>query len=163
MKATDHRSLLIAELDPVRSDLQEVFPRIRDEDLGWAPSLGMRTIHGQFVELIATERGVMGRILGTEAGDPKEEDAPLWAEKTVAGQISLLNETRDQTLAWIRAASEEELARTIALSEGFREYLRLTEVPASELIRFIARHESYHAGQMVSYLWARGDNPYDWE
>lgn len=163
MESSSTRMRLIAELESVRSDLEEVFPRLKDSDLGWAPSPGMRTIHGQFVEIIATERSAMDSIMGREPGDPDEEDAPLWAAQTVSGQIELLNETRQQTLAWIHQSSDAVLEDIIEVSEGFQSYLRLAEVPASELIRYIARHESYHAGQLVSYLWARGDDPYSWE
>ena len=34
--------------------------------------------------------------------------------------------------------------------------------PISEVLRSIATHESYHTGQLITYLWMRGDNPYEW-
>lgn len=155
-----HHDLIRAELASVRSDLAETFSHLSDEFLDWAPAPGMRTVHGQFVEIISTERSVVDRIKGEPRRDPDEEDAPLWAEKTVAGLIALLEETRADTL---RTLESVDLDQPVEINAGFASYLGLDPVPASELFRFIARHESYHAGQLVSYLWARGSDPYSWD
>lgn len=152
-----------AELDSVRSDLAETFPHLRDELLDWAPAAGMRTVQGQFVELISTERSITDRISGAPRVDPDEADAPLWATKTVSGLIALLDATRADTKAILDSMDAAALERPVEISAGFADYLGLNSVPVGELLRFIARHESYHAGQMVSYLWSRGIDPYSWD
>lgn len=149
-----------AELASVRSDLAETFSHLSDDLLDWAPAPGMRTIHGQFVEIISTERSIVNRITGAPRRDPDEEDAPLWSTKSVSGLIALLDETRATTLDALESTA---LDAAIEVHPSFAEYLGLSPVPAGELFRFIARHESYHAGQLVSYLWARGDDPYRWD
>ncbi len=157
------KELLRAQLHSVRSDLVETYPHLNDDLLPWAPAEGMRTVQGQFVEMISTERALLDRLQGKESGNPDEEDAPLWAAKTVAELVKMLDETRALTLQLLDQTSEEELHAQVKVSAGFAGYLGLETVTAAALFSFIARHESYHAGQMVSYLWSRGDNPYDWD
>ena len=152
-----------AELDSVRTDLAETFPRLSDDLLEWAPAEGMRTVQGQFVELISTERSITERIKGAPRIDVEEADAPLWQTRTISGLIALLEEARADTLAVLDGMDDTELERPVQISAGFADYLGLNPVPVGELLRFIARHESYHAGQLVSYLWARGNDPYSWD
>lgn len=152
-----------AALDSVRTDLAETFPHLSDDLLDWAPAKGMRTIHGQFIELISTERSVTDRIKGTPRQDPDEADAPLWSTRTMAELLALLDETRADTLALLSSLGEDGLENEVEISSGFADYLGLHPATAGELLRFIVRHESYHAGQLVSYLWARGNDPYGWD
>jgi len=161
-EVTTHR-LIRASLSSVRKELAEVFPRLTDDMLPWAPAEGMRTVQGQFVEIISTEVAIVERLQGVPAGAADERDAPLWALKTVDELIAKLNEVRETTLRFLDGLDEEGLGAPAAnISEGFQDWLELKPVPVSELLRFIARHESYHAGQLVSYLWSRGDDPYSW-
>lgn len=155
--------MLRAQLDSVRTDLAETYPHLTDELLPWAPAEGMRTVQGQFVEMISTERALLDRLQGKQSGNPDEEDAPLWAAKSVAVLVKMLDETRTETLQLLDGKTDEELHQTVKVSPGFAAYLGLENVTAAALFSFIARHESYHAGQLVSYLWARGENPYDWD
>lgn len=157
------KEMLRSQLDSVRSDLVETYPHLTDDLLPWAPAEGMRTVQGQFVEMISTERAITTRLQGKESGNPDEEDAPLWAAKTVDELVKMLDETRALTLQLLDQTSEEDLHAQVKVSAGFAEYLGLETVTAAALFSFIARHESYHAGQLVSYLWSRGDNPYDWD
>lgn len=157
------KEMLRAQLDSVRSDLVETYPHLSDDLLPWAPAEGMRTVQGQFVEMISTERAITTRLQGKESRNPDEEDAPLWAAKTVDELVKMLDETRALTLQLLDQTSEEDLHAQVKVSTGFAEYLGLETVSAAALFSFIARHESYHAGQLVSYLWSRGDNPYDWD
>jgi uncharacterized damage-inducible protein DinB len=39
---------------------------------------------------------------------------------------------------------------------------QLATLPRAELVLNIADHEYYHVGQLTSYPWFRGDNPYHW-
>ena len=73
-----------------------------------------------------------------------------------------MDSIRADTLAYIDSLTEDELLEPIACPERWWEALRLTECPISEILRNIAAHEWYHTGQLVSYLWMRGDDPYSW-
>lgn len=159
----NQHSTIRAALDSVRSDLVETYPHLTDDLLDWAPREGMRTVQGQFVELISTERSITDRIKGDPRQDVDEADASLWATRTVSGLIALLDETRADTLALLDSMDEVGLDRPVEISASFADYLGLHPATVGELLRFIARHESYHAGQLVTYLWTRGNDPYAWD
>ncbi len=156
------RELIMANLSSVRKDLHEVLARIQDGMLDWAPTEGMRTIKGQFVEILATEQNVCERLQGLPRRTYQEVEAPFLALTHVQDFTAELGEVRSATLSLLEALGDQELSAAAAVSEAFAEYVDLEVVPKSELFRFIARHESYHTGQLTSYLWSCGDNPYDW-
>lgn len=154
------RELVRAQLGSVRAELMEAWEMVEDGFLDWAPTEGMRTVRGQVVEILGTEISTVDFILGRDSGEPEVVDGALFEVAGVEAYQDELDRVRAETL---EALDRVELEGTVDVSEGFREYLGLEAVTASELFRFLARHESYHAGQLVSYLWARGLNPYDWE
>ncbi len=160
----DNRELIRLQLASVRSDLAETFPRLTDDLLDYAPGAGMRTVHGQFVEILATEVSLQIVISGEPRRDYTEIEQPFLDIRTIAGLIQVSNDTRAKTLALLDACNDDDLNANVQVSESFASWLGTPrEVPKSELFRHIARHESYHAGQLVSYLWARGDDPYQWD
>lgn len=152
-----------ALLDSTRTELAEVFPHLTDADFDWAPAPGMRTIQGQFVEIIGTEIALQQVAKNHPRRSSAEVDAELFELKTVGAMIEKLTQVRRETLEFLANASENQLAAPVTISQGFKQYLELEEIPASELIRHIGRHEAYHTGQLMSYLWAKGNNPYDWD
>jgi uncharacterized damage-inducible protein DinB len=160
----DNRELIRLQLASVRSDLAETFPRLGDDLLDYAPGAGMRTVHGQFVEILATEVSVQIVIAGEPRRDYAEIEQPFLELRTILGLIQGTDATRAKTLELLDACTDENLNANVQVSESFASWLGTPrEVPKSELFRHIARHESYHAGQLVSYLWARGDDPYGWD
>lgn len=159
----DDRELIILQLASVRADLAETFPRLSDDLLDYAPGPGMRTVHGQFVEILATEVSLQIVIKGEPRRDYAEIEKPFLEMRSIPALVKAAEDVRAVTLDLIASHSDADLAGTVQVSPGFAEWLGTgTNVPKSELFRHIARHESYHAGQLVSYLWARGDDPYKW-
>ena len=75
--------------------------------------------------------------------------------------LNALIEVRRGTLECLEGLTEAELAADVTLPQWYGAYW-LSPGPCGEHFRNIAEHEFYHAGQLMSYLWARGDNPYDW-
>ena len=78
------------------------------------------------------------------------------------GLIDQLNATRNQTLTYLDSLAEADLSEPILVPQHWFESLGLGIVPRREMITSIALHEWYHTAQLVSYLWARGDDPYSW-
>lgn len=154
--------MLKARLALVREDLEEVLGRLSEDDLDWAPTPGMRTVRGQLVEIAATERQLLTWM--TERRQISFEEAEDFGSDaaTLAGLKRVLNDRRAQTLAYLDSLTEDELEAPFPFPERWFEALRQPLAPRSEAIRSIAQHEWYHTGQLVSYLWARGDNPYKW-
>ncbi len=154
-------SSLLAALKSVRLELNEGLDHV-SEDMGdYAPSPGMRTVKGQMVEILVTEADLLARIIGGEGTDPSLDDAlKLLPVKDLR---DMLDKAREETVAVLTQAGDEGLTREVDVSEGFRNYLGLEKVTVGDLFWHLVRHESYHSGQLHSYLWAKGDNPYDWD
>jgi uncharacterized damage-inducible protein DinB len=157
---TDH---IRSSLSSTRTELAEIFPHISDDMLDWAPAEGMRTIGGQFAEIMGTEVSIVERLSGKPRRPYPEIEAEFSDLNTVATNVAKLTEVRESTLELLRSLSEEQLSSFADVSDGTKAYMELDEIPVSEMFRYLIRHESYHTGQLVSYLWARGNNPYSWD
>lgn len=155
--------LIRASLNSTRTELAEVFPHLSDEILGSAPAPGMRTFQGQLVEIIGTEISIGEGLMGKPKRAYSEIEQELWELRTVGELTAKLTEVRSSTLLFLSSLTEGQLDATTEVSAGFANYLELESVTIGEMLRFIVRHEAYHTGQLVSYLWARGNDPYTWD
>ncbi|MEZ0326023.1 MAG: DinB family protein [Fimbriimonas sp.] len=154
--------LLIGRLDTARADLEEVIGRLKDEMLPWAPTEGMRTIKGQLEEIGATELQIMVSVREQRALSYKEASTFAGSASTVEELHRSLDEIRAETLAYLNSLSVADLEAPTSFPIDWFESLGLPETPLHEAFRSLAQHEWYHTGQLVSYLWARGDDPYKW-
>jgi uncharacterized damage-inducible protein DinB len=156
------KNLIRASLASVRAELMEAVSRLSDDLLSWAPAPGMRTCQGQLVEILSTEHDLLSRLRG-ESVDFRATEDRYRAMSTLTELTDALHALRAETLSMLDSATEEWANADAGVSASFAEWLQLPTVPRIEIFRLIARHESYHAGQIVSYLWARGDDPYSWD
>ncbi len=155
------RELVLARLEKVREGLDEAIGRLRDDFLDWAPTEGMRTVRDQLLEIAGTEIQLLAKLRGEPDISWEETDARTDAS-SLAGLKKGLETARNDTLSFIDSASDEQLESPAGIPAGWHESLGLTDAPVGEVLRGLAQHEAYHTGQLVSYLWARGDNPYKW-
>ena len=155
--------LIRASLKSTRAELAEVFPHLTDDILDWSPTPGMRTIKGQIVEILGTEESIVARLMGKPRRPFSEVEADFVVLERTSDFIGKLAEVRAVTLCFLDSLSCEQLDLPVDLPDDYRSYLDLDVVPVSEMLRFLVRHESYHTGQLVSYLWARGNDPYTWD
>lgn len=120
----------------------------------------MRTAGGLIQEIASTEQHTIQFLTEGNPGDYGSLfDSNLgesWED-----YLRLLKEARDRTLAWLETWNEKALAEELRLPKGWDE-MGFATLPRSELILNIAAHEAYHTGQLVSYLWTSGSDPYDW-
>ena len=154
---------LKARFSLVRSDLDEVIARLSDDDLSFAPREGMRTIGGQLAEIAGTEIQVLGYLRDGKHIPWEESNDFGERARSLEGMKAALNEVRQATLDYLDSLTEEQLERPIPMPKGWFESLESDAVPPSEVFRSIAQHEWYHVGQLVSYQWYRGDDPYKWQ
>jgi len=155
------RKLIEARLAFVRKELAEVLNHLQQDFMTWAPAEGMRTVGGQLIEIAGSELQVLivmkeGRYITDD--EVKER---LGDKDNLNILLDFLSRVRHETLAYLASLSDKDLTEEIALT-GWHESIGLPTVPRSEIFRGIAQHETYHTGQLVSYLWTRGDNPYKW-
>jgi len=153
-------TLIKARLATVRRDLEESLGRLTADMMGWAPEERMRTVAGQLVEIVSTEMQLMTLL--------REDRWITDAEaRTIIGDCDdLLNlrravdGVRKETLAYLSLLSEAELAEEVEFGGGWFGSLGLSTIPRAEVFVNVADHEWYHVGQLTSYRWARGINPY---
>lgn len=161
MPHTRHQ-LLEARLKTARYDMSQILPRITREMLDWAPAPGVRTIAGQLVEVAATELQLITQLRdGRWINDAAAEeiigdcmDLPTLHRALVA--------FRDQTLAYLHSLTPEQLEEEVEFGAGWFGSLGLPTIPRAEVFINVADHEWYHWGQLTTYLWIRGDDPYTW-
>ena len=153
--------LLKARFNLTGKFLQQVIDRLKDEDLPWSPALGMRTIRNQLLEIADKERETLKWI---QTGTWPDDDPPTFDEESASLEEikSKIASLRKATFMYIDSLTESELHRLHPAPEGWWEALRLTECPVHEILRNISAHEWYHTGQLLVYLWSRGDDPETW-
>ena len=74
----------------------------------------------------------------------------------------MLNDVRQGTLAFLDSLTDDELSEEIASGDQYYGTLWLPTMPRAEFFLNVAEHEFYHVGQLISYLWASGNDPYQW-
>ncbi len=154
--------LLKARLITTRAELEEVIGHLTQSLSDWAPRPGMRTVSGQLIEIAATEVQIISR-LKSNISIPFEEVGETFGDgHSLENLAKVLGSVRVDTMTYINELGEDGLKAVDPHHPDWFGWLGLSEVPRVEILRGIAIHEAYHTGQLVSYLWARGDNPYNW-
>lgn len=144
-----------------RADLMEAWSRVTDPMLPWAPAEGMRPLGDLMREILATELEIVAVLRDGHAGDYAEHWASAGCD-TSGAYAARAFDVRAATLAWLDAQTDAALRAPRPMPDAWWPGLGLAQAPAHEVVRSIAQHEAYHTGQLVSYLWARGDDPYAW-
>ncbi len=155
-------ALIRARLDHVRRWLDSTLEHVPSESVDWAPTEGMRTVGGQLVEILEIEIPLVPRLkegrhpgedeIATAVGDPHDLESLKRA----------LADVRRGTLEYLDSLTDEALAQEIPTVDRYYGTLWLPTLPRAEHFLNVAEHEFYHVGQLIAYLWARGDDPYRW-
>jgi len=156
----DRRTLLQARLKTVRRDLDEAIARTTEEMLPWAPTPGMRTVSGQLVEIISTEMQLIA-LLRDDIDISDEKARKIIGDcNDLQNLKAALDRIRADTLTYLATLSEGDLAEEVAFGGGWFGSMDLPTIPRAEVFVSIADHEWYHVGQLTTYLWCQGINPY---
>ena len=155
-------TLLKSRLRLVRRDLDEIVCRLTPEILDWAPTAGMRTVSGQIVEIVGTEMQLIGLLSGGDWISDNAAREIIGDCENLDNLLRALTDFRQQTLDYMDSLSEADLAEEVSFEGGWFASLSLPTVPRAEIFLNIADHEWYHTGQLTSYLWFRGEDPYKW-
>ena len=160
--AHSRHTLLKSRLALVRRDLNQIMTRITPEMLDWAPAAGMRTVAGQIIEIVGTEYQLIvllkqGRLLS----DPEAAER-IGDPASLANLRRAMLDIRRESLEYLDSLSESDLEHEVAFNGGWFGSLTLSTIPRAEVFVNVSDHEWYHVGQLTSYLWFRGDDPYKW-
>ena len=145
----------------VTQDLDAVLGRLKDSDLPWAPAAGMPSIADLLLEIANKEKETLVwlRVGEWPDGAPDAFDTKTATVEEIRATLASL---RSDTYAYIDSLSEAQLDELVQSPDRWWEALRLTACPRSEVLRNISAHEWYHAAQLTTYIWMRGDNPNAW-
>ncbi len=149
---------ILSRLAATRLDLDEVTSRLTQADVNWAPATGMRTIGGQLVEIIDTEMQFIVKLKTGLSFTAEQGRARIGDTSSLSVLLASLVSTRAETVAYIESLSATELQEEVP----WYAWSGLTTASRADALASILLHESYHTGQLVSYLWSRGDDPYKW-
>jgi len=159
MSGTPHADRLLKELAETRAELSAEVAQLRPEDLGWAPKEDMKTYRALLQEIGAMEKLCIRWINKAQLLDWAEEDKALAAAPDAASLTSALDVIRAETVDYLQSVSEETLETPIDVHPNWHQYMG-SRLEPEEFVRWISRHEYYHLGQIVSYRWIQGHNPY---
>lgn len=157
---TSRRNLLQARLATVRRDLDDLLPNITQDILDWSPAEDMRTIGGQLVEIIATEIQLTSILTEGKYLSDEQAAREIGDTNDLTTLTNALTIVREGTLSHLNEFSEADLQQEIEFDGGWLGSMGLPKIPRAEVFLNIADHEWYHVGQLTSYLWARGIDPY---
>lgn len=155
MATLSHR--LLFELEDVRKELLEVVNKLKPEEFDWRPRPDMKS-----PKALLQEIGTMEKISMTVvAGGPKLEweKAVSWSGDDAKAILKDLEKIRKETVRYLKTA-DEKLLKPLQLPKAWQQYFGGPTVAPEELVRWVARHEYYHLGQLVTYRWLLGYNPY---
>lgn len=150
---------LTIELKAVRKDLRGELKHVTDEDLDWAPAEGMKSYRALLTEIGAMQAETAIALLESRIPDWGESESRVTGE-TLEQLLMSLDGMLGLLLVWLESASDEDLMRSIEVPEDWVWMFGTRHVEHVELLRWIARHEYYHLGQIVTYNWIRGFDPY---
>ena len=155
------RECLKARFVSARQDLEAVLCRLGEPDLPWSPREGMHTIAGQLLEIANKEKETLGWVRSGVWPDDGP-DAFDVQTATVEDMRAAMAALRLETYQYIDSLDDAQLEQPLPNPERWVEALRLADCPLNEVLGSIATHEYYHTGQLIVYLWMRGDNPDEW-
>ena len=154
------KDLITARLSNVRRWLDTVLRRLTPELLEWSPAPGMRTIAGQLVEIIAVEAPLVPYLKTGHLLTEAEIEAIVGDAQNLNNLLHVLTEVRQRTLDYLNSLTEEELSEIVPSGDAWFGTLWLPAMPRAEHFLNIAEHEYYHVGQLITYLWCKGE---EWE
>jgi uncharacterized damage-inducible protein DinB len=149
---------LLRELKDIRDELQQVVRKFQPEEFHWQPRPGMKSAKDLLQEIGRMEKICMNVAMG----GPKLEwqNAVSWSGTDVTATLEDLAAVRTETVRHLQSTSDERLHNPIQLPDSWHQYFAGPTVELEEIIRWVARHEYYHLGQLITYRWLLGYNPY---
>ncbi len=149
---------LLRELQEVREELVSVASRLKPEEFDWHPRPDMKS-----PKELLQEIGTMEKICMTVVARGPKLDwdrAVSWSGNDVKAFLKDLEAIRAETVRHLQSARDEELHKPVPLPENWHQYFGGPTVEPEEIVRWVARHEYYHLGQLITYRWLLGYNPY---
>lgn len=151
------RSRLRFDLSQVRQELVATVTPI--SDLDYAPTPGMKSYRDQLVEIGATEAESIAFLTTGKIPEWKDLEAEV-VGATVDEYLDSLGALRRKLFDVLDGLSDSQLSEALEVPRHWLEFVGDTTIEREELFRWLTRHEYYHLGQIISYRWIQGFDPY---
>lgn len=145
------------ELEETRKELLESAQGIKPEEFAWEPHPGMKSAKALLQEIGTMEK--MHTLFLTQKKLTKWEETVRWSGETLKETLSDLKVIREETLAFLRSCSDKDFEAPRAIPEPWQQWWGKEASPEA-MLRWVARHEYYHLGQLIYNRWILGYNPY---
>lgn len=146
------------ELKQIRADLRKELAPVQDIDLDWAPKEGMKSYRALLKEIGAIQ--VETSIFVREGRVPPWEEAESYVTgDTVAQIVASLDHLLDELVEFLSGQTDADFDRFLDVKD-WEWFFGTSQIEPDEMVRWVARHEYYHLGQIVTYNWMRGLDPY---
>lgn len=147
---------IIKDLNFIRNELISVAGLITPEELDWAPKPDMKSIR-----YLLQEIGIMEQICVAWISDGVElpwDTCVAWSGDTLECLLADLAKIRQNTLSYIADVTNEQLNSLSPALWG--EFMGCDRIEPARMLHWLSKHEYYHLGQIVTYRWILGANPY---
>ena len=152
-----HSERLLRSLKDVRAELVETLTAIPDDQALWTPADGMKSYLALLQEI-----GTMEKLTIAWLAEGKElpwDMAAYVSGDNLASALRDLEVILTETKAYLETASEDKLETPIPVPAEWQQYMG-AELEPEEALRWVAMHEYYHLGQIITYRWSQGHSPY---
>ena len=158
MDPRPHRERLLHDLKEIRDELVGEINRVKPEEFDVAPAEGAKSYKALLQEIATMEKLCAGWV--STGSMPDWETAIAWSGNDIPSILADIEKVRAETTAYLEEVDEAGLQTPKRLPEDWWQYFPVKDIEPEEMIRWVIRHEYYHLGQIITYRWLAGDNPY---
>lgn len=146
------------ELDEIRQELLDTAKGIKPEEFTWEPRPGMKSAKALLQEIGAMEK--IHTVFLAQNTIISWENAVPWSGESLQAVVSDLQTIRQETLTFLRLCSDRDFESPRPIPEPWQQWWG-KEASPEMMLRWVARHEYYHLGQLIYNRWLLGYNPYN--
>jgi|GEM_PF-2017606 len=155
-----HKDRILSDLNDIRKELIDTVNQLSPDELDREFPHGIKNYRAILQEIGAMEAITVGVLKG-ESDDWEAAVAKAGCKgPDAASVVADLSKLREETVAYLEAATEDQMETPFDLPQSWHGYFNAPHVEPEELFRWIVRHEYYHLGQMITMRWMDGHNPY---
>jgi uncharacterized damage-inducible protein DinB len=155
----DRINRIIHTFNEIRANLIQELAKMDEGEFEWEPKPGMKSIKAQIQEVAHME--FVCRDHAKTGITPDWQTAVTWPGEDVESHIEVLGKVRSDSLEYLRSLADSDLDEHVELPEKWKAWWGSESIAREEFFRWIGRHEYYHVGQITTFLWTLGKNPYD--
>ena len=150
---------IVKELADIHKELFSESEKITPEEFEWLPRPDMqaRTAKGLLREIATMEKLTMGWFSTGKMLD--WNSAIPWSGDDAQSTLNDLRKVREETMQYLESCADADLDEPRPMPAQWHQYCG-THWPLEEAVRWVARHEYYHLGQLIYNRWLLGHNPY---